>query len=234
MLTGREVWFDKRSGDVLQIEDHARSGHPIRIVWRVSPDTGEWDPTTFDPDADPVCAAPCPSCLGSAVEQLEMVQADAPFPVLVPRLLPAGFELLQANYREVPVPIAESADRDEVVPARVVSLLYSDGLALLSIAVAPPAEMDALEALYARMRASREARREDSTACQTTPAGEFARLARSSGDVVRWRQDTCRTVARRDGVAGLSVTLLGRNELSGDEYLDILLSVAPLESADGP
>ena len=240
MLAGRDVWLDRETRQVLQIEDHTRSGHPIRIVWRVTADTGDWDPASFDPATDPTCGAPCPSCV-SAAEQLEVVQADAPFAIVAPTALPAGFELIRARYHEVPVPLGSSAsdvesdDDQVVVPARVASLLYSDGLALLSIAMAPPTEMDALEALYARMRAARDQDRPDvgSTACPTLPPAEMARVVSrsSSGDVVRWRQDVCRTVARRDGVSGLSVTLLGRNELSGDDYLDILMSVAPL---DGP
>ena len=55
------------------------------------------------------------------------------------------------------------------------------------------------------------------------------RKVRSEGKLVRLRSDTCRTVMRRDDLGDVSVTVLGRNELSAEQYLRVIQSLEPLE-----
>ena len=44
--------------------------------------------------------------------------------------------------------------------------------------------------------------------------------------MIRRRTDACRTVLRLDGFEGVSITLLARNELPGDEYVKVMESLA--------
>lgn len=215
----RDVWFDAKTGEVVQIEDYSRSGHLIRRAMKISDSTGDWDPGAFNKKDGPVCCADCPSDWLDEEEQLELVADEADFSIFRPLDLPKGFRFVRATYREVPVPSIGGSDEDTTPPARVVTLLYSDGMALISIGVAPTPDMEALEQAYAEMRRARPPA-DDSQACPTLPA-EPQRIP-VRGTTIRVRRDDCRTVLRRDDVGGYSVTLLGRNELTLDEYLAVI------------
>lgn len=218
-LSEREVWFDRVTGEVVQIEDYSRSGHLIRRARKLSDDTGDWDPAEFDKRDGPVCCADCPSDWLSEAEQLELIADEAEFPIFRPVNLPHGFRFVRGDYREVAVARVGTASDDTSPPARIVTLLYSDGMALISMGLGPTPDMNALEEVYAEMRRQR-APEDDTQACPTLPAQP--RRIPIRGTTVRLRSDDCRTVLRRDDVGGMSVTLLGRNELTVDEYLEVI------------
>ncbi len=221
-LSEREVWFDSKTGEVVQIEDYSQSGHLIRRARKLSDSTGDWDPKAFDAKGGPVCCADCPSDWLSEEEQFSFVADDAEFPIFRPVNLPKGFRFVRADYREVAVSRIGTTDDDNVPPARIVTLLYSDGMALISIGMAPTTDMNALEEAYAQMRRDNPPS-DDSQACPTLPAQPRQVPIRDT--TVRLRRDDCRTVLRRDDVGGMSVTLLGRNELTVDEYLEVIATL---------
>ncbi|MDJ0973216.1 MAG: hypothetical protein QNJ98_01990 [Planctomycetota bacterium] len=220
-LSEREVWFDQTTGEVVQVEDYSRTGRLVRRARKLSDDTGDWDPNDFDRRKGPVCCADCPSEWLPEMEQLASIAEEAEIPLYRPVDLPPGFRFVRADYREVTVPAMGTADIDDdtTPPARIVTLLYSDGMALISIGIARTPEMDALERSYAEMRRERP-EDDDGQACPTLPAEPKRIPIRDT--TVRMRTDDCRTVLRRDDVGGMSVTLLGRNELTLDEYLAVI------------
>lgn len=220
-LSEREVWFDRTTGEVVQVEDYSRTGHLVRRARKLSDDTGDWDPAAFDRRKGPVCCADCPSEWLPEMEQLASIAEEAEIPIYRPVDLPPGFRFVRADYREVTVPPTgptAQPDDDMAPPARIVTLLYSDGMALISIGMARTPEMDALEARYAEMRGRPST--DDAQTCPTLPAKPRRVPIRDT--TVRVRSDDCRTVLRRDDVGGMSVTLLGRNELTLDEYLAVI------------
>jgi hypothetical protein len=210
--TARHVWFDVESGEVLQIEDVAREGQVVRGIYRTSTSTGELDPKRVLPGG----ASGQDICMQAESESISMqaLLAVVPFPLVAPAWVPAGYARIGARFEELPV---RGADQE---PVRLVSLLYSDGLGLISVGIALPPDMDALQARLAQMDPADPAE----GGCATLPpeAGQIA-LARER--VLRRRTDRCRTVLRLDDVDGVSVTLLSRNELPGDEYVKLMESL---------
>ena len=53
------------------------------------------------------------------------------------------------------------------------------------------------------------------------------------GAVIRMRTDICRTVVRRDDLDGVSVTIIGRNEIPNDEYLRMVATLEKVGSPEG-
>ena len=220
LLTERQAWFDAETGDLIRIEDYSRDGQVLRTVRRERPDTGKWDPQGFDPRKDPICMAQehDPNMVG---EHFLEMRRFAGFPLVRPRELPEGFELIRAQLREVPLPRSEGDDEPEEI-LRVATLTYSDGMALLSFGIAPPDVMDLLERITMRMEAAVEVP-DDAQNCPTLPEQPI-NVPASTG-VIRMRTNRCRTVLRRDEVGGVSVTLLGRNELAFETYRSLILGL---------
>jgi hypothetical protein len=220
-LTGRRVWFDPDSEEILRIEDTSRSGRTVRSVRRIA-ETSDFHPTLpLQPDGVERCdIAPPPQ--GEGLRQdLERVAAQAPFAVYAPTALPAGFVPIRITYQECSLARAmvepESAGRD-ASPVRLATLLYSDGLALISIAIAPPGDSQVLDRLDERMRSQEEA-----GACPSLPP-QRAKFDEGKA-VIRLREDACRVVLRREDLEGVLVTLTARNELALDEYVEVITSL---------
>jgi hypothetical protein len=209
--TARHVWFDSQTNAVLQIEDVAREGQVVRGIYRVSASTGDLDPGRLLPGGaggQDICvqAEEAPITLQGLLER-------APFPLVAPTWLPQGYARIGARYEELPLR-GRNAE-----PVRLASLLYSDGLGLISVGVALASDMDALQARLASMDPA------DGGGCATLPP-EVGPVAVTAERTLRRRTDRCRTVLRLDGLEGVSVTLLCRNELPADEYVRVMESLA--------
>ncbi len=211
--TARHVWFDAGSGQVLQIEDVAREGQRVRGIYRVSPSTGRLDPERMRPggaDGQDICVQAEPESI-----RMQALLELAPFPLVAPSWLPAGYERIGARYEELDDVRAGVAE-----PVRLASLLYSDGLGLISIGIAVPSDMDALQEKLAAMGPGDG----EPGGCATLPP-DAGPVAAGPDRLLRRRSDRCRTVLRLDGLEGVSVTLLCRNELPGDEYVKVMESL---------
>ncbi len=220
--TERLVWFTEIGGEVVQVEDRSRTGHTIRRITRIATDTGAWDPKDIDTKEleHLVGSAPAPNADGE--EDLREAVQRAPFDVYQPSYLPPGFVLVRASYSvcdagllpgEEPQPGAAPAPE---TPVQLVTQLYSDGLALISVGVAPKEDMNVIESMTAGMTADQD----DPAACPGVP--QEVEDLRQNGSVIRMRTDTCRVVLRRDDLEAVSVTIIGRNELPVEEYLRLI------------
>jgi len=219
--TGRTLWLDARSGEVVRLEDRSYMGNCLRCLLRLSTDAPSLGLAL--PDAEGAChRLPAEEGPPSAARLARRV----PFVLLEPTWLPEGYELIAARYREMPVGTPEPGAGDESAPRCVglATLEYSDGLANVGIGVAPPDDMDAFERWMASLPLP-----DDPEACPPVP--EAGRDIARDGEVIRRRRDRCRTVLRLDGRGDVSVLLLGRNEIPEDEYLHILASVAPVQAS---
>jgi hypothetical protein len=216
--TERHVWFSVDEGEVVQVEDVSRTGHMVRLVKRISRETGAWDVGDVDVrealDADP------PDPHADPDLALAKVAAKAPFPVFVPTYLPPGFVLVRASYQDFETDAA-SGDGARV---HLVTQLYSDGLGLISLAIAPRDDMNLIERQSETMMEDPG----NQMPCPGLPAEP--REIEESGSRIKLRTDSCRTVARRDDLVGASATLIGRNELPADEYLRMIGSLEPRPS----
>lgn len=219
--TERLVWFTEIGGEVVQIEDRSRTGHTIRVITRTSKETGAWKPQDHASEdlerhvgAEPDRGADGEQGLRRACEQ-------APFDVYQPGYLPPGFVLVRASYSVCDASLTPSEDQPAgappapETPVQLVTQLYSDGLALISVGVSSKEDMNVIENLTAGMPDT-----DDPASCPGLPAD--ARDLRQNGSVIRMRTDTCRVVLRRDDLEGVSVTIIGRNELPVEEYLRII------------
>lgn len=216
--TARHVWFDPDSGAVLQIEDVAVQAQRVRGIYRLSASTGGLDPSAVHPGGpggEDLCVESEPESM-----TLSALRSRLPFALLVPAYLPPGYERIGARYEELP-----RGDSPAAPPIRLASLTYSDGLGLISLGIADRADMDALQERLAGAMSGEEA----SGGCSTPPP-EAGAVAVRGGRVLRRRVDVCRTVLRLDGVEGVSVTLLSRNELPGDEYVKVMESLGRPEA----
>jgi hypothetical protein len=230
--TARHVWLDARTGRVLRLEDRSYLDNPIRTIEWTSSDTGPLADVTAGRVDTPRCRL---EKRGAGREpDPARVAAEAPFPVLAPTWLPAGYELVDARFRTwtlAPPAPPEGTEGEARRSVRIVNLVYSDGLGTLSLGIASPEDMDALERAAQTMRSEREA----PGACPDLPEGSLPLV--SDGLVVRRRRDKCRTVLRVDDLQGVSTTLLGRNEVPEDEYVRVVQSlevVAPWKGPQGP
>lgn len=229
--TRRTVTVDLEKKRVVAIRDQSRDGYLLRSIEYLGASTGEWDPTSFDPNDQNHCKKKaCGRACDPVSSQIEKVRANSEFPLLLPDFVPSGFKLIRAFYHEGAV-TKGSADPDaQGVPVRLNILLYSDGMALISVAIAPRADMDLLEMDLSAMGPG--AAIEGGCPQAALPKGE-RQVNAEGGRVIRVRSGECRTVFRRDGVRtgnreeSLSVTLLCRNELPADAYLRMIASVAP-------
>ncbi len=222
--TSRHAWFDAESATLIRVEDHSRAGRVVRSIWREpGVDDALAVPTE---DVPPCCGRPVAS---QAADDLRRALA-APFPIYEPERLPAGYVRIRADYRACD--LAASKDDGEAVPAggkdglschdgaspgavRRATLLYSDGLGLISVVIAPRDELDAIVTHYGRLPPDGG----DPEACTALPDG-ISDDVTGSAPVVRMREDTCRTILRRDDVdANVSVMLMGRNELPLAAYV---------------
>jgi len=229
-LTERRVWFTVGSGDVIQVEDHSRAGHLIRRVRLASLGTGDWDPSAIPDERFETCEVEPPDPTADPERVLFEAVDQAPFPVFVPTHIPAGFVLVRSSYSVCDA--ARSTERLQGEPVvgsntgtsvHLVTQLYSDGMALISVAVAPTHDMDVIEQIAARMGDSA-----DPGGCPGLPGDP--RDIRTNGNVVRMRTDVCRTVLRRDYEQDVSVTIIGRNELPSEEYLHMMESLEEVAS----
>jgi len=232
-LTERIVWFSVVGGEVVQIEDRSRSGHLLRRVRRIARDTGLWDPRHLRTEDLEHVVTKEPTADADPEQRLQHSCTEAPFDVYEPTYLPSGFVLVRSSYTVADAALTPSErpaatdgpdakDVSPVAPAKspvqLVSQLYSDGLALISVGVAPREDMNTIEVLTAGM-----ADADDPASCPGLP-GE-PRDIRQNGSVIRMRRDTCRIVLRRDDLLGVSVTIIGRRELPDDEYLRMIGSM---------
>ena len=230
-LTERIVWFAQVGGHVVQVEDRARNGHLIRRVRRSAEDTGKWDPADIDAEDLLHIESTQPDSNSDPDRTLVALARKAPFAVYQPSYMPAGFVLVRATYEvrdAATSPAGGTAPNLEgepkAQPVKLLSQLYSDGLALISVGVAFRRDMDTIERLTAGMTEM-----DSPTACPGLP-GE-PRDILHQGATIRMRSDACRTVVRRDDLEGVSVTIIGRNEIPNDEYLRM---VATLEAVGKP
>ena len=216
--TGRTLCVDRATGEVVRLEDHSYIGNCVRCLLRISPDA---PPLGIpDPGAGEQCRRfPADEVLPSA----DRLAGRVPFTVLEPTVLPDGFSLIAANYRQLEVD-CRGPDGEEELPRCIglAYLQYSDGLVNIGIGIALPEDMDAFEAWMATRPME-----DDPDACPPLP--EEARPLTADGELIRRRRDRCRTVLRLDGRAEVSVLLLGRNEIPEDEYLQVIASVAPVQ-----
>ncbi len=206
--TERVVWFSRDKHIVLRVEDRSRTGHMTRRVRRLDEGTGDW-PGSVDHATLRRVEAPPPDPHADEDQALATVVAKAPFPVYVPKSMPPGFVLVRSSYSIIPTP------RDPEAKVQLVSQLYSDGVALISVGVAPRGDMDAIEMMSAAMDDTT-----DPAACPGLPTNP--RDIREDSAMISLRTDVCRTVLRRDDLTGVSVTLIGRNELPIEEYLGMM------------
>lgn len=220
--TERRVWFAESDGEVVQVEDRSRTGNLIRSLRRVSKTTAGWDPARLDPGRVDHRELEPPDPHSDPDRALATVVERAPFPVFVPSYLPPGFVLVRPSYT---VYDPESADSESPTRVQLVSQLYSDGLALISVGIAPRGDMDLIE----RLSMGGSADPNDPASCPGLPS-EPRDIRQEDGSRIRMRTDTCRTVLRRDDLVGVSVTLIGRNELPTDEYLRMMGSLQPAEA----
>lgn len=224
-LTERIVWFSQVGGHVVQVEDRARNGHLIRRVRRIAEDTGKWDPTSIDRETLEVIESAPPDPASDPERTLETLARKAPFPVHQPGYLPPGFVLIRTTFdvRDAATnPVAGTTPNLEgepkAAPVKLLSQLYSDGLALISVGVALSKDMDIIERLTAGMTEM-----DSPTSCPGLPAEPRDIL--HQGAAVRMRSDACRTVMRRDDLEGVSVVIIGRNEIPNDEYLRMVATL---------
>ena len=213
-LTSRHVWVDAKRVQVVQVEDRSRTGHPIQTVTRRRALT-----VTISPSEDELATCCRPQPPKVTADDPERARA-APFPVYEPVTLPEAFVRIRADYR------SDRLDPDDPLSGYVrrATLLYSDGLALLSVMVGPRADLNAIQGHYAKMKP----RDDDPNACPGLPASP--KELRESKAIVRMRADGCRTVLRRDDVEEeLSVMVMGRNELPTEAYLEAILDLQPIK-----
>ncbi len=215
-LTERIVWFAKVGGQVIQVEDRARGGHLIRQVRRTAMDTGKWDPTDIDPATLLTIESAPPDPAVDPDQLLGRLAGQAPYDVYVPEYLPPGFVLVRSAFdvRDA-AKNPTGADDGPAAPVQLLSQLYSDGVALISVGIALSRDMDMIEALSGGMTEM-----DSPTACPGLPADP--RDIRHEGALIRMRTDSCRTVLRRDDLEGVSVTIIGRNEIAAEEYLRMM------------
>jgi hypothetical protein len=228
-LTERIVWFTQIGGQVVQVEDRSRSGHLVRRVRRVAKDTGVWNPEDINPADLPHLEPSPPDPARDPDDTLATLARKAPFAVYAPAWLPPGFVLVRANYsvRDAALnPAVEPGDAQAArdTPVHLLSQLYSDGLALISVGVAPRRDMDLIETLTSDLSDE-----DDPTGCPGLPSDP--KTLHDAGHVIRMRSDLCRTVLRRDHLGGSSVTIIGRNELATEDYLRMMSSLRRLPSA---
>jgi hypothetical protein len=220
--TGRRIWYERETHEVLQVEDRSYHGRLLRGLYRIAKEPGAMEP--------PASAAEAPPPFPPGWRPRHAT--EAPFPVVSPAYVPPGFEPTGAAYHEWPAPGSPRMDmserprggreRSERRKVRFAVYTWSDGLGALSVHVAPPEDMDAMQAFAARFDQHREPQ-----ACPSLPgvAGEVT----EGSLVIRRRADACRTVLRVDDVEGVSVVVIGRNELPGDEYIRVVRSLARAE-----
>jgi hypothetical protein len=207
--TCRRAWFDAATGDAIQVEDRSYGGHVIRGIYRVDAEVRE-KPAFGEGPGQLSCAGGPP-----AGNDLDRVAREAPFTVVAPAYLPPGYRRVSAEFGKRRV-----ACEDPGPPVPFASLLYSDGLGLLSVGIARRDDLDAIEKALASMPANPD----DPDACPTLPPSTEPVV---EGEVVvRWRTDQCRTVLRLDDFHGVSVAVLSRNEVPSDEYLKVVKSLA--------
>ncbi len=207
-FTSRSIWIDLRTGTVVRLEDHSWEDGLIRSLARISPDVSDLEV----PDAS---SPEMVRCLRYAQRPRRhgppspgRVAARAPFPLFAPRILPPGFDLVRANYWG---------------RRGLAYLDYSDGFAVLSVAMGRREDLDAFEERMARSAAAHR----DPDACPPIP--EPVAPLRESGLFIRRRKDRCRTVLRVDDFHGVSVCLLGRNEIPEECYLEAIESLVQVE-----
>lgn len=215
--TARTIWMDADSGAVVHLEDQTYlHGDIIRSLDR------QGEAALLEPPEPAGTQHVCPGRMGGYPRpSAARVAALTPFVLLAPRYLPPGFQLVQAGYYSMDVVIDSVSDEEnQKREIHVAYLTYSDGLALIGLAVARPEDMEAFEAWQAQ-------KPHNPDACPTLPRSGGP--VKTEGLLIRRRYSRCRTVLRLDASEGVSVTLIARNELPQDEYVDMIASVVPVE-----
>lgn len=215
--TGRTVWIDRESGEVVRLEDRSYIGNCVRCLIRLSADAL---PLGLPPEGAGAQCRRVPE--SEKAPSAERLAGRAPFTILAPTFLPDGFDLVAANFRQLQ--LDDAGPGASGVPPRSVDLAYlhySDGLANISLGIALPEDMDTFEGWMATRPME-----DDPEACPPMP--DEARPLTADGELIRRRRDRCRTVLRLDGRSEVSVLLLGRNEIPEDEYLHVIASVVPV------
>jgi hypothetical protein len=214
----RTTWTDEQSGDLVGLEDRAPDGglvHAARLLGRLLEEFR----------ATPVRAGERRSKGGQSLEEVVRL---APFPVYEPARLPPGFRRTHQAY------VRQKIRGETSEPTSwfdFVRLKYSDGLAGLDVWIGRPDSLKRLDEWIAKWGGkSREA-----AACPSSPAATPEDLVADEAVVIRRRADKCRTVLRVDPVKGLTVELIGRNEIPADAYVTAIRSLARVPgSKDAP
>ncbi len=217
--TARIFWVDPRTSEVVRFEDRSIDDGLIRSLTLAS---RRVEDLGLDLEAGAGDEARMRRCLGQvkadedrASPDLRALAEQVPFPLVRPLRVPAGFELNAARRLQF-------ADD----PSGGLAVLdYRDGMALIRILQGTREAVDAFEA---RERARDSRHHEDGT-CPSIPEGGMP--ITTGGLRILRRKDRCRTVLRVDDIEGVSVTVIGRNELSQDAYLEVIESLDAVEPA---
>lgn len=217
--TERRVWFSQKTGRLLSIQDRSRDGRVMRSVACL--DAG----AATLPVPESLQLSPCCGRQPELVTASDIRRATAaPYSIFEPAWLPAGFMRIRADYRVAP--LGPTSGTQEVHRA---TLLYSDGLALLSVLIAPVPDMNAILSHYGKM----PPRSDDPQPCPGLP--EKTTEVRDVDRVVRMRTDVCRTLLSREDVEeGLSFVLMGRNELPLEDYVRAIAKLKRVEEIEKP
>lgn len=200
--SSRVIFMDHGSGEVVAWEDHAWNGTKLRsarLTARIE--------FSSRPAAKPVRPA--------VVRTFADFVKGSPIPLYEPSRLPAGYERVNYGLTEYRDALHPS---DPVVPLYYVR--YGDGIAHLDVMMARPEDMRRLVEFARNYQGS--------TGPGTCPATAdvFEDLQADAGAIlIRRRADKCRTVLQREDLKGVSVALVGFNEIPGDLYVETMKSL---------
>lgn len=217
--TARIFWVDPRTAEVVRFEDRSLDDDLIRSLTlgsRRIEDLG------LDLDVPAPTDPRMRDCLGKVKADEERVPPDltrlaeqVPFPLLHPLRVPPGFELR----------VARRLEHGESDTGGLAVLDYRDGMALIRIL---QGTREAIDAFEERERA-RDSRHHEEGTCPSLPEGPTP--ITTGGLRILRRKDRCRTVLRVDDIEGVSVTVIGCNELSQDAYIEVIESLDAVEPA---
>jgi hypothetical protein len=214
----RRIWVDLQSERLLRLEDRSFDDSLVHGAGWLALSM----PTLDGLRGERVERAEDRRCGGRTDGAVEA----AGFPVYEPAWLPGGFARVHRAYLDRPLRTGIHVYRDGRVqvehspPIRIVHARYSDGLALLDLMIAPPPDMRRFEEVL------RSGARRDAAACPDSLADGPERLLAGPDDLeVLRRVDRCRTTLKIENLGGVSVVLVGRNELPPETYEQVIRSL---------
>ena len=211
--TARIFWVDPRREQVVRFEDRSIDDGLIRALYLRSPRVEELGVDLRGPARSDDEMRRCLGLVKADEERgapdLAALAAQLPFPLLYPLRPPPGFQLRAARLVGRP--------DDRAGPLAVLD--YRDGMALVRLLQGTREAID----LFEERERARDRRHREEGACPSLP--DEATPITSGGLRILRRKDRCRTVLRVDGIEGVSVTVIGCNELSQDAYLEVVESL---------